>query len=255
MPKIHCISDLHLEFYNSEIEFDKFFGWEKSDVLCLAGDIGYPELDTYKSFLTYCSSLFRYVFIIAGNHEYYMGDNHSIKTVATTYKNIKEICSSFPNVYFLCEKTIYIKEYDMYVLGTTLWTLPSDDPDDLYGYNDFRKIKDMSPLFMKQLHRMSISYLEEELEKVKDTGSKVIVLTHHLPTYELIHEKYRGHPMTSLFAVELKDLINKSKVDYWICGHSHMPMDKHIGNTRLILNPIGYPNEHSKYNLNFFFEL
>jgi len=45
-----------------------------ADVLCLAGDIGYPYSGIYREFLKQMNSDFKKVFIIAGNHEYYNSD-------------------------------------------------------------------------------------------------------------------------------------------------------------------------------------
>jgi predicted phosphohydrolase len=149
----------------------------------------------------------------------------------------------FPNVFFLQNDFIYVQEFDIYVLGSTMWTDPGDDMDDLYSYNDFRRIKSMTQPYMEKLHKQSVGYLESKLQELKDIESKVVVLTHHLPTYQLIHDKYKGGSISHLFAVELSHWFSKYHIDYWICGHTHSAMDKTIANTRLLVNPVGYPGE------------
>jgi predicted phosphodiesterase len=68
-------------------------------------------------------------------------------------------------------------------------------------------------------------------------------MTHHLPSFKLINEKYKNSKLSSLFATDLEDIIKKYKIDYWICGHSHNKNNIQINNTILTLNPVGYPGE------------
>ena len=53
MVKINYLSDLHLEFYDS-LDFHKIFKFDNNgEILCLCGDIGYPEDKIYEDFLNY----------------------------------------------------------------------------------------------------------------------------------------------------------------------------------------------------------
>jgi hypothetical protein len=49
----------------------------------------------YNNFLDYYSKLFKIIFIITGNHEYYGN------TIIETDKKIEEICDSYDNIHFL----------------------------------------------------------------------------------------------------------------------------------------------------------
>jgi len=237
MPRITYLSDLHLEFFNKTPPYSDLIEWEKGDILCLAGDIGYPEKEPYHTFLAYCSTKFEFVFIIAGNHEYY-----STKSIEEINRQIEQHCVPFPNVHFLHETTFYIKKYDMYILGTTLWSTTTGEPEERFYYNDFRLIPQMAaPEFMDSLHNKSMNYLIKALEK--PTHSKVIVMTHHMPSFDLIAPKYKGGDMNHLFATHLNSMIKKYTIDHWICGHSHVPMNIKIGRTQIHMNPIGYPGE------------
>jgi len=69
--RIQYISDIHLEFLTNTPKVIP-----RADVLCLVGDIGYPFSKIYKKFLTEMNNLFKKVFLITGNHEYYnLGPN------------------------------------------------------------------------------------------------------------------------------------------------------------------------------------
>ncbi len=66
--RIQYISDIHLEFFKV---LPKQIVRPVADILCLAGDIGYPFSSLYRDFLKQVSRDFKKVFLIAGNHEYY----------------------------------------------------------------------------------------------------------------------------------------------------------------------------------------
>ena len=77
MVKINYISDLHLEFYGDDVNFEKVMNFDNdAEIICLAGDIGYPEHPNYEKFLSFISGKFKYVFLITGNHEYYHLNNN-----------------------------------------------------------------------------------------------------------------------------------------------------------------------------------
>jgi predicted phosphodiesterase len=78
------------------------------------------------------------------------------------------------------------------------------------------------------------------------------VITHHLPSYKCIDEKYHGDPKNSFYASDLDYLMEKYKINYWIHGHTHVTVYKQIFNTRVICNPRGYCNrERENNNFNY----
>ena len=85
----------------------------------------------------------------------------------------------------------------------------------------------------------------KEDKELEEEYNKTVVITHHLPTYSLICDKYFDHPMNSFFATNLHNLIKQA--DIWCCGHSHHVEYSKIGKCRCYLNPIGYFNEDSQY--------
>lgn len=246
MVNITYISDLHIEFHKGNWDIKKKYPFERGDILCLAGDIGYPQHVNYNLFLGHCSERFKYVVFIAGNHEYYMKES-----IEETNRLICRIASAYPNVVFLDNATHYVEEYDLYVVGTTLWTHTRQlTEEDVVGYNDFHRIQNMHLRYMNQLHEQSCEFLTRELDKLKGSSSKVVVMTHHLPSERMIHNKYKGHPLTPLFANQMDDLFDRYKMDVWICGHSHSDMQTTIGHTRVVLHPVGYPGENHNIDVN-----
>ncbi len=73
-----------------------------------------------------------------------------------------------------------------------------------------------------------------------------IVVTHHVPSFQLSAYEFLGSKINSAFTVELFDFIEASNVDYWIYGHSHRNINLRIGNTECVTNQLGYvfANEH-----------
>jgi predicted phosphodiesterase len=72
--KFQYLSDIHTEQYKSnhkKLKKIETFIKLSAPYLLLAGDVDDPFSNLYKEFLSYLSSLFEYIFIIVGNHEYY----------------------------------------------------------------------------------------------------------------------------------------------------------------------------------------
>jgi hypothetical protein len=62
-----------------------------------------------------------------------------------------------------------------------------------------------------------------------------------VPTFYNYPEKFRENPYREGFATELRDLIIRSQVDYWIYGHHHSNViDFKLNTTKLITNQLGY---------------
>ena len=67
-----------------------------------------------------------------------------------------------------------------------------------------------------------------------------IVVTHHVPSYQLMSKEFIGSRINGAFTVELADYIAQSNIDYWIYGHSHRNIERRIGKTLCTCNQLGY---------------
>ena len=83
------------------------------------------------------------------------------------------------------------------------------------------------------------------------------MVTHHVPSFQLMSPEFRGNQINGAFTVELADLIEDSDIDCWIYGHSHRNIDKTIGKTICLSNQLGYVshNEHGTFCSNKFIEI
>ncbi len=253
MPlKLQYASDLHLEFPANK-EFLKQHPLQPvGEVLVLAGDIvPFTVLDKHKDFFSYVSDNFETTYWLPGNHEYYHFD------IAEKSGVLHEKIRS--NV-FLVNNTSVVYE-NVKLIFTTLWSKisPAYQWEIERGMNDFRLIKFKGHRFSaeqyNQLNEESLTFIQNELKTVQE--EKVAVFTHHCPTFLNYPEQYKGDVLNEAFAVELFDMIETSRIDYWAYGHHHSNIPEFsIGNTKLITNQLGYvqQNEHLKFQTNKYIE-
>lgn len=220
---IQVNSDIHLEFHAlPKFQF-------KEDVLILAGDIT-REPHQYTKFIEQINTD-KPILIVLGNHEYYM---YSIEW-KQIYSHYKSLFSRFPNVHLLENESITIDDKTFH--GTTLWTNYRNGEDIyacVHGMNDFKFIPIHQTI---EKHQTSIRYLE------KNVKPGDIVITHHAPSFKSTNEKYIHSTINGGFASDLDELVLKLKPSFWIHGHMHDGIEYKIGETQVICNPRGYPNE------------
>ena len=187
--RIQYMSDLHLEFQ----ENSRYLRYNElpvtGDVLVLAGDISYFKDKTapVMNFWKWASKNYRQVLIVPGNHEYY------------NYSDVMERGFQWKwmlreNVGYYQNQAVRIDDTDFIL--STLWS--HINPNDEYfvwkGMNDFRQIKFGG----------------------KSTANHIVVVTHHLPTLQVVAAHHRGSVLNNAFASEYDNLIANSRIDAWI---------------------------------------
>ena len=95
-----------------------------------------------------------------------------------------------------------------------------------------------------QMHTFCLDFIKRSL--AESTAKHIIVVTHHLPTLEVVAPHHKGSVLNSAFVTELGELITDSHIDAWIYGHSHTNIDAEINGTKVVSNQMGYVfnNEH-----------
>lgn len=195
--------------YFSDLHLERKFKLPKinqvADNLILAGDIGYPKTEIYKEFFKQCSEKYNHVFVVDGNHEWDQ-ENPDPKRF-----------ESFNNVHLLNNSHIELE--NSVIIGTTLWT-------------ESTRIWE---------HVKAVDYLINVLPQFE--GKRVIVVSHHLPTWHLIAKHYRENCSEQTlyrYASHLDYLFyRKEAPKLWVCGHSHSVMNQQIGRTRCVINTRG----------------
>ena len=260
--KLYIASDLHLEFGACTIT-----NKHDADVLILAGDIfvardidrpdgGNVLMPSPKSlaildFFHTVAVQFPHVVLIMGNHEHYHGD------FATTQSRIQAWLDreGLTNIHLLEKSTWQYQDY--LFIGGTLWTdFNGGDPNSTlhakFAMSDFKVTKNSQVHFYKFIpehaladHRQMKQYIQDVIDRRREQGEhsrRVIMVGHHCPSRQSIHERYRGdHYMNACFASDMDVFIlDRPEICLWVHGHTHEDFDYSIGGTRVVCNPRGY---------------
>ena len=240
--------------------------------LVLSGDV--DELyrkNRHRSIIDKCTSLYKGVFYVPGNHEYYDSSIHKVN------EKLHEMHNQYDNLYILLNTSYYFKEENILVTGGTLWSsLKNRDAmimfDAKMQMNDYKYIRHggiFDPFRRKLIpddtvnfHDQTVKYLKDEINKYRTEYQdlKVLIATHHAPSTQSIHPRFSGNNLNYAYCTDLSDLIKELNADVWTHGHMHDSFDYKEHNTRIICNPHGYMNqmgvlENQKFNPNFTFEI
>jgi DNA repair exonuclease SbcCD nuclease subunit len=268
--RVQYCSDLHLEFYNDNVNkvkrlFDvgaKRNKDGKGDILLLAGDIGKPTHASYKTFIDMVSHEYKKVFVIAGNHEYYKM-NMSVSEVDDI---CRDICHRAPcgNVTFLQNEMCRIEgccgideSTPLFIHGGTMWSYIPRPYHRIIesSIRDYDFIQGFTPVVSNQLHQEAVAALEQNVTKVKAIpGAKLLVMSHHMPGFQFIDPKYTKTPdmmkYNYAFASDIK-CAEDDCISHWIYGHTHSP----LVSGKFHCNPVGYPGENMQWSLGAYFDM
>jgi predicted phosphodiesterase len=248
--KIGLISDIHAEFYRNKPNWLPPLP-DNPDVLVLAGDIHVGQnLIPFVKRISDALPLAHVIFI-AGNHEFYR--QHRLATT----KAYQDAFSCNARIHFLENDCVDIG--GVRFIGATLWTGFSPlttkySPEELMSFaqdnvSDFSLISedsaDNDTAFTPNTSKL---LFEESKTKIayflaESDPSKCVVITHFPPTKYLRHPKFTIDKITSYFTADCADVIDNYQPAYWFYGHNHWSSTTRRGNTILISNQLGYPNE------------
>lgn len=265
------ISDLHNDV--SEANGGTFYKFpadprDKDTTLVIPGDIDMAKAKgRYGDFLQSVSQQFKHVVFCSGNHEYWGSNVHS------THRKINEIITerALTNVHYLNNSSVVID--GVAFVGGTLWTNIKNPLLEIQvqaGMNDYRRIRvgpDHQPWMRKlrvadttMMHYKTRGFMQEEVRKQREAGNKVVVVSHHAPSFRSICPKHTTDPLNPAYCSELDYWLLEGDIDYWMHGHIHWQFDYVIGHCRVTCNPRGYAsrkwgNELTNYSDNFYVEI
>lgn len=238
--RLRILSDLHLEYFANGRPLPDI----DADVVILAGDI-HRQCEG----LSWARARFpdQPIIFVPGNHEFY-------GTCLPLMREALALEAKRYDIELLDNRAVTIDGVRFY--GTTLWTdfaLYADDPTKNPTHTESKALRNMpdfkivqsspgvtfTPEASRQLHHQAVTWLESELTEPFD-GPKVVV-SHHAPLQECIPDQYKGDALSPAFASHLSELMGR--MDLWIHGHVHEPVDVICQGTRVLANPGGYPDE------------
>lgn len=191
------------------------------------------------------------IFLVAGNQGRYIY-RPARKTIPEIKERIKHISfrtfgseifgkrslpkTSFPNVYFLDDQSMEVD--GLYIYGTTLWSEVENKRFIEDGMNDYRRInikenhytKNISPSDMLDMceSRTEDFRIRVCVEKLKQAISTcplpMVVISHYLPSYSCIDEKYKHHACNSVLARKNQEHLLQQPIVLWLFGHSKIGM-------------------------------
>lgn len=242
--RIQYVCDIHLEFY--EKATFPLLVKPAAKYLALAGDIGQPNTQIWNSFFDYVSRHWERIFYVTGNHEYYS----KRKNMDEIHREIKESLKAFPRVTMLDEDypSCFLSMENIVIVGSTLWTnIPASHKSLVqHSMNDYNKIyydnKQLTTDIVNRMYSAQRRRLEETIQFYDYQKIPTIVLTHHMPSFQLISPRYAGSEVNFAFASNCEDLMMPS-VRCWIYGHTHNCSNARLKKTMCLVNARGYPNE------------
>jgi predicted phosphodiesterase len=237
MPKLLLASDLHTEFYRDPLALAKRAvppAWtpENLDFLVLAGDIVVPprqDPEHVKQVFEYLGQRAKHVLYVEGNHEYY-----GCNSATEVEEGLRSVLPA--NAHWLRNSEATVGGVHFY--GGTLWFNNADQMDFYYkrGLNDFSQIGG----FTDWVYERSRAFTEGALALLRP---ETVVLSHHLPHPKSTAEQYKSSPVNRFFTCDQTQVITEKQPRLWVHGHTHLPCDYALGQTRVICNPYGYPQE------------
>lgn len=237
--RLRILSDLHNEFLSAP---RKTAHEPKVDVVVLPGDI---DVDTRG--LTWARDTFDCrIIYVPGNHEFYGCD------FDVTRQRMAETAARL-GIDLLDPGVVEIE--GVVFVGATLWTDFNlfENPEREMSIaskelTDFRVINGFSPARSLARHLEERAYIERQLEATR--GKRCVVVSHHLPSWQSVAERYRGDKLSAAFASNLDAIIEREQPALWIHGHTHDSFDYRIGPTRVVCNPAGYPKHEESREFN-----
>lgn len=234
--RLLVLSDLHTEFAPFAPPFVDV------DAVVLAGDIcaGRRGAEWIRRALPPVPVVY-----VLGNHEFYG------QTMPNLIEHVRAKAAG-SNIRLLENERLDLG--DVVFLGATLWTdfmlLGASEAGRAEAESqmtDYRRIR-ILPHYRRlrahdtaRIHAESLRWLRDQFANQR--GRRVVVVTHHAPSALSLPAEQRSEATSVAYASELDSFVAASGAALWIHGHVHVPCDYVIGQTRVLANPRGYPDE------------
>jgi predicted phosphodiesterase len=256
MDRVQYLSDLHLERvspWNWPSVLDVCLKPSAATVI-LAGDMGSDRDGSLEAVLQCATERWRHVVYVMGNHEFYDEDKRSVEDIEAA---VGALVARFPSVHWLHHgHPEWVPGEDSGLppcvfIGCTLW---ADVAGKATGINDF-KASSISPDSMSAMWQRDTGVLarclarwrEAEGEASAETGRKIVVVTHHMPSFGLISPKYAMAQGKHAFASRSEWLM--PGVSFWVYGHTHDAGTKVMEpGCVCCVNAVGYMSEHTGFD-------
>lgn len=268
------MSDLHLEFGDMSLP--------GGDVLLLPGDVcvadflrprrtdktARRENAKVRRFFDEACHKYNQVVYIMGNHEHYHG------LFDHTADILREFLKDTP-VVFLDNEWMKLDGWNLF--GGTLWTDYNDGDwfalhaakDKMNDHDIIEKVKKAGTepvvggvaqdyLGKFTPHDAFNEYTEclYALTAGLDHETPTIVMTHHCPSEQSVHPRFRGDILNYAFFSNQEDvMLGNPNIKYWFHGHTHDTFNYKVGECEVVCNPRGYEGHQLNEGFNLYHEI
>ncbi len=232
--KLHILSDTHGQ---------PVIPHPAADLIVHAGDFGNGRRGA-EAFQAACERAGKPCVFVLGNHDFYgenigdlpreliaagaplLAENHSLEFGGYTFvgdtlwSNFRQYCATkkqFRENVALARSNI--ADFFYIAVGKALHERRAEPEDYIARFN------------------AQLSFIEQFRHR-----PRTIVLTHFPPHPACIAPPYAGSPLNPYFINQ----IDVAGFGYWIAGHTHHAVDTVQDGCRIIINPLGYPNEYGQ---------
>lgn len=254
MLKVEYMSDLHIGI-NKGIPSNiiPLNNVNNCDVLVLAGDITdgnrHTDLNHFEFILKACNN-YPHVIYVLGNHDHYgYVMQFSVTEIQDKIKKINN--GILPENIIITEKGVLdLPQFNTTFICATLWTDVSKrkhnecicDVNHIKYFDTTNMVCRMfSPNDITSIHKKHLTFIKQQYKKYNALNRNIIVVTHHSPTFDTVHDYFKEETFNVFYATNLNKMIKKySNIKYWIYGHTHHNVNYKLHNTTLLCNPCGY---------------
>ena len=239
-------SDLHLDV---DASFDELAIPDADVCLCAGNVLDGGVVSTIRWLRRFIAPHMPVIFV-PGNYEYYCSSINEV--LAAGY----ELANGLDNIYLLDGDIISLNGFRF--IGATSWTdvalhgdprLPVATAKD--QLNDYRRIK-LSKTPFRRFPSQESCTLDMRATVDIDNAYRsqpdlpTVVVTHNAPSATSVPTELLEDPLTPTFASRFEHQILEYEPLLWVHGHIHSSSDYYIGKTRVICNPLGYPDDPSR---------
>jgi predicted phosphodiesterase len=229
--KLQIMSDLHFEMHaDGGAGLIKELDPTGVDVLVLAGDITMARrYENLERVFKPLARKYRHILYVPGNHEYYKSSPTEVG------RNLAKLTKQLPEV-VIPENEAVVLAGQRFIAGT-MWFRrdPAAEPSKRF-MTDFSIIQDFEPWVYEQ----NAAFETVLTTRLRDDD---VVVSHHLPAFDSVPARFVGSPINAFFVCDMAARVREHQPKLWIHGHSHDRCDYLLGKTRVVANPLGYPNE------------
>lgn len=237
--KLQILSDTHNSKYSIS---------DEADIIVHAGDFS-NRLSGAIEFAERCNSLKKKFIFVLGNHDYYCSNYNLV--VDFLKENYQKNALLNDN---------HIKIQDKIFVGGTLFTnfrsnSPLTSPEvllqsqkdaeqSIYDFDQIMISNENRPITADDYIELFKKYHQNIMQfRGQDD---VIVITHFPPHLACLDPYWGKHPVASALNPYFINNLDVKGFKLWISGHTHTSIDTVVDGCRLVINPLGYPQEQGK---------